>query len=87
MKTLAVLLTLFALPGCSTLATYTGTAAHVADGVVDAAEYTLCRAIPVGAWTRRYGNDPMRAAAWRIICADVAIETPAAPLTAVPAVN
>jgi hypothetical protein len=69
------------LPGC---AQYTAglTAgvdqyARVQDEAQHAAELLICRGISIGAWRRAYGEDPERAEAWRVLCADRPTATPA----------
>lgn len=44
-----------------------------------AAELTLCRAISIGEWRRRYGGHPSKAAAWAILCADGPLLPPTPP--------
>lgn len=80
MKLFAILLA-FALSGCAALDTYKAGAANKAAGAMDGlrvdAEWTLCRAISVGAWLRAYGTVPAKAAAWRELCAEPVTEDPA----------
>lgn len=51
--------------------------AVVADEVRGTAEFTLCKAITIGAWVRAYGSDPVKAEAWRQLCSVMPKETPA----------
>lgn len=45
-----------------------GTAAAAADEARARAEFVLCRGITIGAWVRAYGQDAVRAQAWRTLC-------------------
>jgi hypothetical protein len=69
------------LTGCAQYGAVTGAirvnGAEVADKELDAAVYILCRGITVGAWVRRFGNNTEAAAAWKTICLDKAVITPA----------
>ncbi len=51
-------------------------AAKVSDAAVDDAVFTICRAITVGSWRRKFGADPQRAAAWKALCAEPLNATP-----------
>jgi len=59
--------------GCASLDAARGAAvtygARAADDAREAAEWTLCNGISVGAWRRAYGADPARADGWRRLCA------------------
>lgn len=71
MKRILVLALVVTLSGCSMLPA----AVNVAEGtaataVVQSAERTICRNIPVGTWRRLYGSNPVRAQAWRELCAN-----------------
>ena len=69
-----------ALSGCSTLniarAAIDAQGKEVADRVLADAEFVMCRAVPVGAWVRRYGSSPDLAAAWKTICGSELLVTP-----------
>ena len=67
------------LPGCAMFQQQVETStAPVADQIRTAAEFTLCRAMTVGAWQRAYGADAAKASAWRTLCAvPAATEVPA----------
>jgi len=65
------------LSGCSTLAPITQKSADAYDQLRLGAEFTLCRAISVGAWIRAYGGSAEKAAAWRAICHEQMAELPA----------
>lgn len=73
--TLALLLT-----GCAgwggVKAGVAGYGAQVADEARISAEWTLCNAISVGAWSRAYGSDYNKAEAWKILCSKTAVTTP-----------
>lgn len=68
------------LSGCAQYDAYTkaaaGAAADAADRERIAAEWALCKAMSVGAWVRGYGNDAVKAEAWRDLCAAPLLETP-----------
>lgn len=42
---------------------------RAADEAREAAEWTLCDAMTVGAWRRAYAGDPARADGWKKLCA------------------
>jgi hypothetical protein len=65
------------LSGCAELQPQITRAQNVADDVRESAEFTLCKGITVGAWVRAYGTIPEKAEAWRTLCNESAIETPA----------
>lgn len=69
-----------ALAGCTSFdALQSGIAqqgAKVADDVRESAEFTLCRAITVGAWVRAYGQNAERAQAWRVLCSPRVEQSP-----------
>lgn len=77
---LAALLIAWMLSGCAELsALRTGVAtegANAMDRAATDAEFTLCRAISIGAWMRRYGRDETKAQAWRDICLSPDTEAP-----------
>lgn len=77
----AAFVILAALGGCASFnALQSGVAdrgAAVSDEVRDTAEFALCKGITVGAWIRAYGNSPERAQAWRTLCSQSVVETPA----------
>lgn len=71
------LLASLSLAGCSMLPAAVDVAEETAaTAVVQSAERTICRNIPVGTWRRLYGSNPVRAQAWRDLCANP-VETPA----------
>ena len=47
--------------------------AKIADAELENIEWTLCRGISVGAFTRRYGQNQRKAAAWRELCSTEAV--------------
>ena len=67
------------LPGCAQISGYMKQAETIADDEVVAFEYGFCRGARVMAWFRRYGGDPVKAAAWRAICVPPITDTPALP--------
>lgn len=72
-----VLALLATLAGCSMLPAAVDVAEEAATtAVVQSAERTICRNIPIGTWRRLYGSNPVRAQAWRELCANP-VETPA----------
>jgi len=76
-KLLIAALIVLASSGCALLpATFTAAEETAATVVVQSAERTICRNIPIGTWRRLYGSHPTRAQAWRDLCANP-IETPA----------
>lgn len=76
----ACLVAILALSGCSTLniarTVIDVKGQEVADRVLADAEFVMCRAVPVGAWVRRYGSSPDLAAAWKTICGSELLVTP-----------
>lgn len=64
------------LSGCTTLAPAMQKGADGYDQLRLGAEFTLCRAISVGAWIRAYGGNNEKAEAWKVICHE--------PMTALP---
>jgi hypothetical protein len=75
----AIIAVLCALSGCAQYGALSAglraNGAEVADSAREAAQFTLCNAITVGAWTREYGRDEDKAEAWRVLC-DVKKQTP-----------
>lgn len=71
---------LILLSGCAQFSSVKGgvvdQAAAVSDEALATSEFMLCRGITVGSWMRAYGNDPIKAAAWRAICAQPITQTP-----------
>lgn len=64
------------LTACSMLPAAVDVAEETAaTAVVQSAERTICRNIPIGTWRRLYGSNPVRAQAWRDLCANP-VETP-----------
>ena len=68
MRILAILCAV-ALSGCSTLSPYLQRAADAEDEARKGAEFTMCKAISIGAWVRAYGASSDKANAWKAICA------------------
>lgn len=77
MKTCIVVVAM-ALSGCAALSPTVDKAADAYDQARLGAEFTMCRAISIGAWVRAYGNDPERAKAWKTICHPQVSELPTA---------
>lgn len=75
MKTL--ILCAVMLSGCAQLAPLTQRGADAYDQVRMGAEFTLCRAISVGAWVRAYGDSRDKAEAWRTLCNEPISQLPA----------
>lgn len=65
------------LSGCAQVAPLVQKGADLNDSALASAEFTLCRAISIGAWIRAYGNDKAKAEAWKTICAEQVTELPA----------
>jgi len=65
------------LSGCAQLPAVIAKGADANDTLRSGAEFTLCRAISIGAWVRAYGNSPEKAQAWRTICHEPIAELPA----------
>lgn len=76
MKTVLVLLILM-LTGCAEMSAFRfGFASHgadVADQALATAEWGVCKAPTMGAWQRRYGNNPEKAEGWRKLCSTGAV--------------
>lgn len=71
---------LFPLAGCAEFTVAKGAvateAALIADEVRKSAEFTLCKTMTVGAWLRAYGQNPLKAEAWRKLCSEDVPEAP-----------
>lgn len=76
MRLLVMLCAVLALSGCSYLSPVIKQGADGYDQVREGAEFTLCRAISVGAWVRAYGSSAEKAQAWRTLCHEPAAELP-----------
>lgn len=76
MKILAALL-LATLSGCAGFsAVKTAVAvegAKVADEALQVSEWGMCEATTVGAWKRKFGQNPEKAEAWSKLCSDPAV--------------
>lgn len=70
MKVLFLVVLLSMLTGCGTLTNLVQAGATANDAMAEGAEVTQCRGISIGSWVRKYGYDPERAAAWRVLCRD-----------------
>ena len=81
-KIIIASLSLLMTVGCAnfdlvTLAAKTQAAASE-DRLRDEAAFITCKGISIGSWGRKYGRDPVRAAAWRTDCGyDSLLTTPA----------
>lgn len=66
------------LAGCTTIdaGQIAEKGAAVNDEARESAEFVICRAISVGAWTRAYGQNAERAQAWRTLCSPRIEHTP-----------
>lgn len=53
------------LSGCTTAITKVSKAN---DTALQASEAVLCRGASIGSIMRKYGSDPAKAAAWRVLC-------------------
>lgn len=77
---IALMIVVLALAGCAEIqAVKTTVAVHgaqIEDSKRETAEWTLCKAISVGAWVRAYGDNATKAQAWRTLCAQAATQTP-----------
>lgn len=78
MKTLLIAIML--LSGCTTLdagqrvvAQY---GAKVADESLESSLWAVCQGPTIGAWIRRFGNDPQKAEGWRRLCSEQINELP-----------
>jgi hypothetical protein len=76
MKILLAICLGIGLTGCGTLQPFAAKGADVYDQLRLGAEFTLCRAISVGAWVRAYGGNVEKAQAWRAICQEPIAELP-----------
>ena len=76
-----VAVTACALQGCAAFSggktLVVDQASTTADEVLATAKFAMCRAITVGAWVREYGNDAVKAEAWRTLCKAELTQTPA----------
>lgn len=74
MKTVFVLLVILVLAGCSGFSTVKYAVAiegaKVADEALQVSEWGLCEATTVGAWKRKFGQNPEKAEAWTKLCSD-----------------
>ena len=69
MRTLILILVVF-LSGCAGIGPVVEAVASLEDQSRVQAELILCRGISIGAWIRAYGDNPEKAAAWRLLCQD-----------------
>jgi len=69
MKSLALVFVL-ALSGCAAIGPAVQKVAEANDVALAAAELEICRAASIGAVMRRYGQDPIKARAWRDLCVE-----------------
>ncbi len=80
MTRLWILFLLCLVPGCAQWNVAQGIVADrgaaVADEVLQSSEFTLCKAITVGAWQRAYGQSAERADAWRKLCSVSVTQSP-----------
>lgn len=71
------LILLFLVSGCAEFSAFkSGVASHgasAADEALAVSEWGVCKAPTMGAWQRRYGNNPDKAAGWRGLCSDGAV--------------
>lgn len=79
MKTIVCIIAL-TFAGCTQLdaardSTINTTAVAADHALVDA-ELVMCRGITVGAWQRAYGQNPVRAQAWKTLCSVSIQQTP-----------
>lgn len=81
MKIFAVFVACVLLTGCASVQPYKAAiaqkAAEASDQIQADSEWMFCRGYSVGAWVRRFGNDPSGADAWRQLCLRGATEAPA----------
>lgn len=69
MKKALLIVTLFALTGCSLLPQAVSSAQEgAATAIVESSERVICRDIPIGTWLRMYSNSEQRLQAWRGLC-------------------
>lgn len=64
------------LSGCSSVPSLVQKSADTNDSLRQGAEFILCRGISVGAWIRAYGDNAIKAQAWRTICSEPVTELP-----------
>lgn len=83
MKIFAVFVACVLLTGCASVQPYKVAAvakvSEFNDEVLNDAEFAFCRMPSIGAWVRRFGNDPEGAEHWRGLCLRGATETPSNP--------
>jgi hypothetical protein len=81
MKKIYLIFAAILMSGCAQYGAVTGAirtnGAEVADKEMDAAVYILCKGVTVGAWMRRFGSNDASANAWKTLCVEGAIATPA----------
>lgn len=67
-----IILTVISLPGCTSWNSFqSGVAiqgAKVADEALETSEWGVCELPTMGAWQRRYGENPEKARAWAELC-------------------
>ena len=75
------LASLINLLGCSQYNLYSRAAASegakAADEALISNKWFLCNAITVGAWMRQFGSDVNKAEAWKTLCQESSMTTPA----------
>lgn len=83
MKRLLLIALFITLPGCAEY--FAGRAAFEKEAVIvdDEEAYlheqAFCKLTKIGAWVRKYGNDPTKAQGWRETCGQTINELPATP--------
>ncbi len=82
MRAILLAILLLIITGCAELtvakSAATDRVAAAADEALASSELVLCRGITVGAWIRRYGNNPSLAGAWQTLCGTPITQTPVA---------
>ena len=75
------LASLFSLLGCAQYTMYTKAVAtegaKIADEALTDNKWFMCNALTVGAWMREFGNDSAKAEAWKTLCQESSVTTPA----------
>ena len=68
------------LPGCAELQVakqaVADNDAKAADAELEVSEWGICNAATIGAWMRRYGNDPEKVEGWKRLCSKKVTEAP-----------
>lgn len=70
MKQIFIIALTFSLAACAAVGPAVDRIAQANDAALAAAELEICRGASIGAIMRKYGQDPIKARAWRDMCVE-----------------